>query len=74
MSQFNMFSLDLNQFADSGSSSSKEADYEIPEPLIILLQTGFEVFIVRFADYIFQKRLLLHSDKRKFPFLLTVTL
>ena len=34
-----MFSFNLNQFADSGSGGGKEADYEIPEHFIVILQT-----------------------------------
>ena len=63
-----MFSLNLNQFADSGSGGGKEADYEIPEHFIVILQTRFKVFVVCFADYIFQKSFLLYTDKGQFPF------
>ena len=63
-----MFSFNLNQFADSGSGGGKEADYEIPEHFIVILQTRFKVFIICFTNDIFQKSLLLHTNKGKFPF------
>ena len=74
MPQLDVFSLNLDQFADSGSGGSKEADHEIPEHFIILFQTRFEVFVVCFADYIFQKSFLLNTDKWKLPFVFADTL
>lgn len=68
-----MFNLDLNQLADSGSGGGKEADHEIPEHFIIILEAGLEIFVIRFADHIFQKSFLLHSDKGEFPLFFTDT-
>ena len=53
-----MFRLNLNQLADLECVGSKKANDEITAHLIIRVQTGFEVFVVRFTDYIFQKTFL----------------
>ena len=73
MTKLNVFNLDLNQLADSGSGCSQKTDYKIPEHFIIILEAGFEILVIRFADHIFQKSFLLHSDKGEFPLLLTDT-
>ena len=39
-----MFSLDLNQFTDSGSRGGKETNYEVPKHFIILFQTFIPSF------------------------------
>ena len=62
-----MLRLDLYQLADPHARSRHETDNEIPELLSVLPQTRFEVFIVRFADDILQKRLLLYFHKLHFP-------
>ena len=69
MPQFNMFSFNLNQFTDSCTCGGKKTNYKIPKHFIILFQTRFEVFIIRFTNHIFQIAFLLHSDKRQLQFL-----
>ena len=73
MPQLDVFSLNLNQFAHSGSGGCKEADYEIPEHFIVILQTRFKVFVICFTNDIFQKSFLLHTDKWQFPLFFTDT-
>ena len=68
VSEANVFDLDLNQFAHSGTRCRKEADHKIPEHFAIALKAILEVGVISLADHIFQKCFLLHSHKGQLPF------
>ena len=39
VTKLNVFNLDLDQLADSGSGCSQKTDYKIPEHFIVILET-----------------------------------
>ena len=63
IAQADVLGLQLKQLADAGPGGRQEPDHKIPEELIILLQTGLKILIIRLADDVFQKSLLLHPHK-----------
>ena len=69
-----MLCLNLQQFANSRTSSSHKPYYEVPFCVTILLQFPFQELVVSITDDVFQKILLLHLDKSHFQFVLLAEL
>ena len=63
-----MLGLELHELADACSGRAEETHYEVPEPLLVVVELVLKKGVIRIADDILQKLLLLQLVLRQcFP-------